>query len=112
MKPNTTTTIEKVRDVMKTIRIVEGMGSLVEDWWLRTAQNIFEYVNLYKVRSSSYDEFVLETTIGIISIPIEIPCMGCSILHLYDNPKYSDIHRVLLDEDETVEDYLYRGLSK
>lgn len=103
------TIIEKIYKLMKDIRVAEGMGELIEDWWLRKPHNVFEMVNLYMFRGSVYDdEFVLETTIGVICIPIVIPCRDCHILNIFDNPRYSKIHRVLLDEDETIEDYFYR----
>lgn len=102
----TFTFIEKVAKLMKDIRIAEGFFG-AEDWWLRTAQNMFEFVNLYKVNGSSYDEFVLSTTMGAVAIPIDIPCRDCHIINIYDNPRYSKIYRVPIEEGETVVDYFY-----
>lgn len=104
--------MSKVRDLMKKIRVAEGFFE-AEEWWLKTAQNMFEYVNLYKVNGSVYDEFVLSTVMGAVVIPIVIPCRDCHILNIYDNPRYSKIHRAPIEEEdgETVVDYLYRGIE-
>lgn len=70
---------------------------------------MFESVNLYKVNRPVYDEFVLSTTMGAVAIPIDIPCRDCHIINVYDNPRYSKIHRVPIEEGETVVDCLYDG---
>lgn len=101
------TLMEKVDKLMKIIRVAEGMEP--EDWWFRTSHNLHEYVNLYKVNDSSYDEFVMETATGMIIIPISIPCRDCHIINLYGNPRYSDIQRVPAECAEDYEGYIRYG---
>lgn len=105
----TNTIIEKVYKLMNDIRTAEAFGAEVEDWWVNTAQNLFEYVNLVKINGSSYDEFVMETATGMVIIPIDIPCMDCHIINLYGNPRYSAIQRVPAEYVEDYEGYIRYG---
>lgn len=100
--------MEKVRDLMKKIRVAEGMEPY--DFWLRTHRNLHEYTNLYKINGSSYDEFVMETAAtGMVIIPIDIPCRDCHIINLYDNPRYSAIQKVPAEYVEDYESYVKYG---
>lgn len=60
------TNIMKIRNLMKRIRISEGMDP--EDFWFRSSENISEETNLYWLEYMYGGMFVIETAVGWVSI--------------------------------------------
>ena len=84
--------IKRVQRLMKLLRTTE-LGS-VENWELKTPHNLFETVDLYHLDDCPYDYFVMVTSSEVILIPKTVPCLGCSIISMHGNPRYSKMTRV------------------